>query len=239
MSVLNTNPEQLRSVSMRGRDLSYLIRQLAAVTRNIRMSMDYEIRAKEEIARKLSRLEEQISGKADTLRAYSDTLEQISALYLRTEKENVARLYADSADTQGTHSIIGKILPVEIKPWIIVPPSPRPAPFIPRPLPWPYPVIPTPRPVPPHIPPKPSILDGIDSIKIDWEKLREKLEPLPPKPAPKPSLVDVIDWSKISKTKPVVYTSTVEKLDGWGAWKPTMLDSLNIRSALSALGNSL
>lgn len=178
MSVLNTNPEQLRSVSMRGRDLSYLIRQLAAVTRNIRMSMDYEIRAKEEIARKLSRLEEQISGKADTLRAYSDTLEQISALYLRTEKENVARLYADSADMQGTHSIIGKILPVEIKPWIIVPPSPRPAPFIPRPLPWPYPVIPTPRPAP-HIPPKPPIWQAIIPRII--------IRPVPvPQPAPRP-----------------------------------------------------
>lgn len=235
MSVLNTNPEQLKSVSMRERDLSYLIRQLAAVTRNIRMSMDYEIRAKEEIARKLSRLEEQISEKADTLRAYSDTLAEISDLYLRTEKENVARLYADSADTQGTHSIIGTIVPGVVRPWIIVPPSPRPAPFIPRPLPWPYPVIPTPRPVP-HIPSKPPIWSV-----FDWDKLR----PIPPSPTPKPSILDGIDWSKIFKPKPTFYSPPIDywkrffRHGGEDVWRPGILKPLGIQSALSALRHSL
>lgn len=235
MSVLHTNPEQLKNISQRERDISNLIRQLAAETRSIRMSMDYEIRAKEEIARKLSRLEEQIFAKADTLRAYSDALAKISDVYLRTETENAVRLHADSTDVRGLYDVLNpNLIDVHIVPWIIVPPSPRPAPFIPRPLPWPYPVIPTPRPAP-HIPPKPPIWSV-----FDWDKLR----PIPPSPAPKPSILDGIDWNKIFKPKPGFHTPPIDwnrfiRLGGKDAWRPSMLKPLDVQSALSALGNSL
>ena len=173
--------------------------------------MDYEIRAKEEIARKLSRLEEQIFAKADTLRAYSDALAEISDIYLRTETENAARLHADSADTQGLYDVLNpNLTDVHIVPWITVPPSPRPAPFIPPPLPWPYPVIPTPPRPAPHIPPKPSIWSV-----FDWDKLRL----IPPSPAPKPSILDGIDRSKLlGFTLPRLTGSALSIGD---AWHPT------------------
>lgn len=219
MASIYAQTEQIRRLAEEERKISVEVARLAEEVERIRRAMNYKISAREKIAQTLDRTRNSMLMEANVLRQYASALSEIAERYRATENGNLSGLHVEKSDIHGGGGGEPIIWQARVPEWIwrVIPPSPRPAPFISRPLPWPYsPVIPN--------PPKPSVLDDMRDkfgpAVIHWERLR----PIPPAPSPSEQIINIIrniDWNKVPPRT-----------------APTLPKSYGVSSVIAALGAS-